>query len=54
MSDLASDILQKRILASIPFGFIQVDLNGQIVYANNSAFKLLELGADRLLGLSIQ
>lgn len=52
MSDLASEILQKRILESIPFGFIQVDLNGQIVYANNSAFKLLELGANELIGLS--
>ncbi|MEM6734880.1 MAG: histidine kinase dimerization/phosphoacceptor domain -containing protein [Bacteroidota bacterium] len=39
------------MLESIPFGFIQVDLNGQIVYANKSAFKLLELEADRLIGL---
>ncbi len=51
MSNPTPDILQKRILETIPFGFLQVDLEGKIVYANNSAFNLLELDANELIGL---
>ena len=50
MSEIASDTLPSKILESIPFGFIQVDLTGKIIYANNSAFTLLEMESDKLIG----
>ena len=50
MSEISADLLPSKILESIPFGFIQVDLEGKIIYANNSAFKLLEMEGSQLIG----
>lgn len=50
MSEAISDISQASFLDNIPFGFIQVDLKGQIIYANASAFELLEMDESSLIG----
>ena len=50
MSEVSPDLLQNRILESIPFGFIQVELSGKIIYANKSAFEILQLSEEELLG----
>lgn len=50
MSDPTTDNYQNKILESIPFGFIQTDLSGRIVYANKSALEILRLEEDHLLG----
>ncbi|MEP1035276.1 PAS domain S-box protein [Ekhidna sp.] len=41
--DTQIDILHKNVLESMPHGVLQVDLKGVIVYANNAAFKLLNI-----------
>lgn len=45
LSQQLSDISDYKILDNIPFGFIQIDVEGVILYANKSAHDLLELKA---------
>ncbi len=45
-------ISHKNVLESMPFGVIQVDLSGIVIYANSSAFKLLGVvNESELLGI---
>ena len=50
MTEKKTELLSNQILESIPFGFIQIDTHGKIIYANNSATSLLELKEDELIG----
>ena len=50
MIEKDSELSPNQILENIPFGFIHVNLSGKITYANNSAFRLLELTEDTLIG----
>lgn len=46
-----SNISLENILENTSFGIIQVDLEGKIVYANASAFKILEINTKDFIGV---
>ena len=51
LKESIENIDQPNILNNIPFGFVRVNLLGEIIYANISACKLLQLNSTDLLGL---
>lgn len=50
MKQADNHISRGQFLEDIPFGFIQVDLEGKIIYGNQSAFSFLELSKEELIG----
>lgn len=50
MKEVISNIDKPNLLDNIPFGFVRVNLSGEIVYANPSACSLLKLTQTELLG----
>ncbi|MEO9869864.1 PAS domain S-box protein [Ekhidna sp.] len=49
------DISHKNVLESMPFGIIQVDLSGIVIYANKSAFSMLGISdKSQLQGIHYQ
>lgn len=50
--DTHLEILHKNVLDSMPYGVVQVDLDGIIVYANKSAFRLMNIkSSNDLIGI---
>lgn len=47
---LSPDFSFKSILENISFGVIQVDINGKVVYANPSAYDIIERNSEGFIG----
>ena len=49
--DTHIDILHKNLLESMPYGVLQVNLEGIIIYANRAAYELMDINqGDELIG----